>query len=309
MKYQVLVLRKRKWLVWLLLGVIALVAGYIALDRWQRDLIFSVQTGSRTWWREPLPNTEILDLPLDNGEHIRAWYWQHPDPQASTVLYLLGARWNLNGSAFRFEQLTRLGLSVLAIDYRGFGASSPRLPSEQSAREDAWLAMKELIRRQPHAERRFIYGHSLGGAIAIDLATRLDESQFAGLIAESTFTRIEDMLALQPWGDIPGLRWLITQSFDSESDVAQLTRPLLLIHGTADRTVPHEMSDVLYEAAALVPKPPSGLLKIEGASHSGSGRAGTVYSEPVQAFLKMAGTLAATQQQALLQRQAVPAVR
>lgn len=299
MKLQLPLLRRRAWILLSLFFAALLAVGYVSLDRWQRDLIFSVQTDVRTWWREPLPDTEIFDLAMPSGEHVRAWYWQHEDPDAPTVLYLHGARWNLNGSAFRFEQLTRLGFSVLAIDYRGFGESSPRLPSERSARQDAWLAMQELMRRQPQPERRFIYGHSLGGAIAIDLATRLDDSEFAGLIAESTFTRIQDMLALQRWGNIPGLRWLVTQSFDSKSRLAELNRPLLLIHGTADRTVPHEMSDLLYEAAGLAPRPPSGLLKIDGGSHSGSGRVGAAYADPVREFVQTAGAMMLQRQTAL----------
>jgi pimeloyl-ACP methyl ester carboxylesterase len=291
-------LRVSGWILLVLVVAATLATGYVMLDRWQRSMIFSVQTGVRTWWREPLTDTEILDLPLPGGEHVRAWYWQHDNSDAPTVLYLHGARWNLNGSAFRFEQLTRLGFSVLAIDYRGFGESSARLTSERSAREDAWLAMQELARRQPRAERRFIYGHSLGGAIAADLATRKDVPDFAGLILESTFTSIGDMIGLQEWGDIPGLRWLVTQPFDSRARLGKLTRPLLLFHGTGDRTVPHEMSDALYASASNVPRPPSKVIKIEGASHSGSGRAGASYADPVRQFVQAAATMMARQQTA-----------
>lgn len=78
------------------------------------------------------------------------------------------------------EGWTRMGYSMLAIDYRGFGQSTPLLPSEQSASQDAAAALQELARRQPDPARRFIYGHSLGGAIAIDLAARPDLPPFAG---------------------------------------------------------------------------------------------------------------------------------
>ena len=75
-----------------------------------------------------------------------------------------------------------MGYSVLAIDYRGFGKSTPMLPSQHSANEDALAALQELARQQPDPTRRFIYGHSLGGAIAIDLASRTDAPPFAGMI-------------------------------------------------------------------------------------------------------------------------------
>lgn len=280
---------RRRW-GWLLLVAVllAMVPGYVALDRWQRQLIFSVEADQRSWWREPPERTEVFDLPISNGEHVRAWYWPQERPDAPTVLYLHGARWNLNGSAFRFEQLGRQGFSVLAIDYRGFGDSSPRLPSLSSARADAQAAMRELARRQPRPERRFIYGHSLGGAIAVDLATSKDTPDFAGLIVEAGFTRIADMLQTQSWGDLPGLRWLITQPFDSLSRLPGLRQPLLVIHGTADRTVPHLMGDALYQAALLAPRPPSRVVKIDGASHSNASRSGLAYEEPLRQFVGQA---------------------
>src|SRR5690606_42159806 len=98
-----------------------------------------------------------------------------------------------------------------------------------------------------------VYGHSLGGAIAIDLATRADRPAIAGLIAESTFTSVRDMLATTRWGWMPGLALLVTQPFDSLDKVARLELPVLFGHGTADRVVPHAMSDALHEAARLAP--------------------------------------------------------
>lgn len=108
--------------------------GFNQLDAWQRQAIFSPQTDQQRWWREPPAGTEVFDLALPNGDKVHAWYWQSPRRDAPTVLYLHGARWNLNGSAFRMEGWTRMGYSMLAIDYRGFGQSTPLLPSEQSAR-------------------------------------------------------------------------------------------------------------------------------------------------------------------------------
>ena len=107
------------------------------------------------------------------------------------VLYLHGTRWNLTAQVRRISQLRELGFSVLAIDYRGFGESPGDLPSERTVYQDAQAAWERLVQLQPEAERRFIYGHSLGGAIAVDLAEHLaegNEPKAAGLIVESTFT-------------------------------------------------------------------------------------------------------------------------
>ena len=275
--------RPKHWLAAGLLGV-AGVAGYTQLDEWQRQQIFSVEDSQR-WWREAPEGTEIFDLTLPNGHHVRTWYWQHPDPNAPTVLYLHGSRWNLNGSVFRMEGWMDMGFSVLAIDYRGFGESTQLLPSERSAREDALAALEELARRQPSAERRFIFGHSLGGAIAIDLAARADDIDVAGIIVESSFTSIQDMLPTVRGGDFPGLSLFVTQHFASTRKLAAITEPLLIIHGTADRVIPHTMSDELYAAATSVPEGMKRLVKIEGASHSGSVR-NAKYEEAVTAFAR-----------------------
>lgn len=201
------------------------------------------------------------------------------------MLYLHGSRWNLNGSVFRMEAWMDMGFSVLAIDYRGFGESTQLLPSERSAREDALAALEELARRQPNAERRFIFGHSLGGAIAIDLAARADDIEVAGIIVESSFTSIQDMLPTVRGGNFPGLSFFVTQRFASTRKLAAITEPLLIIHGTADRVIPHTMSDELYAAATSVPEGMKRLVKIEGASHSGSVR-NAKYEEAVTAFAR-----------------------
>ncbi|MGS1105331.1 alpha/beta hydrolase [Achromobacter anxifer] len=275
---------RRLFAVALLAG--ASVVGCTQLDSWQRQTIFSPQSEPQTWWREPAAGTQVYDLTLAGGDKVRAWYWQSPKAGAPTVLYLHGARWNLNGSAFRIEGWTRMGYSVLAIDYRGFGASTPRLPSEDSALEDAMAGLTELARIQPDPARRFIYGHSLGGAIAIDLAARPDQPAFAGLIVESSFTSIGAMLATLRWGKVPGASLLVTQPFASVEKLARMRTPMLFMHGTADRVVPHTMSDELYAAASNVAPELKRLVKIEGASHSGAFRSGAQYETAVQTFMQ-----------------------
>ncbi|MBO1111254.1 alpha/beta hydrolase [Bordetella petrii] len=260
--------------------------GCTQLDAWQRQAIFSPESDQQRWWREPPAGTEIFDLALPGGDTVHAWYWQHPRPNAPAVLYLHGARWNLNGSAFRMEGWTRMGYSVLAIDYRGFGESTALLPSEDTAFEDAAAALRELARRQPDPARRFVYGHSLGGAIAIDLAARDDMPPFAGLIIESSFTSIAAMLGTLKWGKLPGASLLVTQPFASVEKLATLTTPMLFLHGTADRVVPHTMSDELFAAALKVPPDLKRLVKLDGASHSGSIRSGRAYETAVRDFIR-----------------------
>jgi len=272
--------------------------GWIKLDAWQRQAIFASATGDRPWFRDPPAGTEVFDLDVAPGQKVHAWYYKSPNPQAATVLYLHGARWNLNGSAFRMTRWTEMGYSVLAIDYRGFGESTPLLPSESTAGADAAAGLRELARRQPDPARRFIYGHSLGGAIAIDLATRKDAPPYAGLIVESTFTSISAMLGTLKYGWIPGAGLLVTQPFDSIDKVATLRTPVLFMHGTADSVIPHTMSDQLYAAVRNVAPPLKRLVKIEGATHSGAVRSGEVYDHAVESFIRAARAAYRTPRQA-----------
>jgi alpha-beta hydrolase superfamily lysophospholipase len=296
-------MRRVTTLVLATLAATALVGGCATVDEWQRKTIFSPVKGDQRWHREPLAGTEVFDLPVAEGQSIRAWYTPAERADAPTVLYLHGARWNLNGSVFRIERWVEMGYNVLAIDYRGFGASSELVPSEDSARTDTRVAFEELMRREPDPTRRVVYGHSLGGALALDLAAgnRPDEG-IAAVVVESTFTSIPEVAKGLRWGWVPGLDLAITQRFDSLAKVGRVEEPLLILHGTADGVVPHEMADALYAAAAAQPKR---VVKLEGASHSGASRhpgypvavrefLATLPAPPTQRLAASTGALGAT---------------
>ena len=152
-----------------------------------------------------------------------------------------------------------MGFSVLAVDYRGFGKSSPALPSQASAAEDARAAW-DWLGRQAAGRPRYIFGHSLGGAIAIDLASSVKNE--SGVLVESTFTSIPDVFDSMRWGWLP-VNWLITQRFNSVDTVADIGSPLLVVHGTADPLIPARLGQQLFDAA----REPKRLILVEGASH------------------------------------------
>lgn len=275
----------------LLLGALTLsgaAAGCASLDEWQRQAIFNPIKDSPRWFSEPLPGTEEYDVKLANGQQLHFWYVPQESAQAApTVLYLHGARWNMNGSVFRMSRWLELGFNVLAVDYRGFGKSTELLPSEETAYEDARVAWEELKRRQPDPARRFIYGHSLGGALAIDLAAGpLTDplNQVGGVIIESTFTSIPAVVRGMKYGWVPGIELAVTQPFDSATKIAKVEVPLLIIHGTADGVVPHAMADELYAGASSKVKK---VIKIEGGTHSGASRTGgETYRDAVLEFVR-----------------------
>jgi len=256
-------LMRRLLLAALLLGI---AGGCATLDNKQSEWIFRpVRDNWRGFQGPPAGVQEVwLKVPGTQDEQVHGWWAPQADPQAPAVLYLHGARWNLTGSSFRIQRWRDMGFSVLAIDYRGFGQSSGELPSEAKAYADAALAWEWFKARVPESGRRFIYGHSLGGAVAIDLAAKVLPTEAAGLVTEATFTSVPDVVAASRYGWLP-VGFLITQRFEAAERMRRVALPKLILHGTADGVIPHGMADRLFEAASE----PKRLVKFEGASHSG----------------------------------------
>jgi len=267
-----------RWPALALLSIAAL-AGCVSLDTQQRKWIFQARTtpdavdgrsvGLTDVWI-PLPTNDLEPAPK-----LHALWIAGPTPDAPQLLYLHGARRDVNASAFRIRQMQSLGFGVLAIDYRGFGRSGDALPSESSVAEDAragwaWLAAH-------HAGRdRYIFGHSLGGAIAVRLATEVDDAK--GLIVEGTFTSIPAVVGTMKWGWLP-LAPLITQRFDAADRIAKVKVPVLVVHGDADGLIRPELGRALYERAAS----PKRFVLVPGGTHySTNGLGQAKYREAVR---------------------------
>jgi alpha-beta hydrolase superfamily lysophospholipase len=242
------------------LALAVAVGGCAYLSEKQGELIF--RPTKATWWGYPNSGLQYEErwIPVGgNGDRLHAFWASADDPAAPVLLYLHGARWNLTGSVTRIERWRRLGFHVLAIDYRGFGKSTEASPSEQLAYEDAQAAWDYLARTEP-ARRRYIVGHSLGGAIAAEIAVRHPEA--AGVVLEATFTSIRDMVERTAWRLLP-VNLILTQEFDTLSKMPRIRPPLLVVHGTGDAVVPYEMGERLYAAAAG----PKRFIRVEGGSH------------------------------------------
>jgi hypothetical protein len=240
------------------------VAGCAALEFQERELLFRPTHEAAGWYSGKPDAVEEVFLPAAAaGERIHAWWWPAENPDAPVVYYLHGVRWNLTGQLNRISQLRRFGFSVFAIDYRGFGQSDGDVPSETTVYEDARIGWQWLVAHEPDASKRYIYGHSLGGAVAIDLAAQVSrEAEGArGLIVESSFTTLHDVVSEMGYGWVP-----VSQKFDSISKIGQVRMPVLLVHGAEDRYVPSRLSEALYAAAPQ----PKKLLLIANGTHNNS---------------------------------------
>ena len=253
-----------------LLAVAVLATGCVSFEERERAMTFRPVKGDAVWYHGIPDGVQDVFLPVSaaaDSQRIHAWWWAAADSNAPAVLFLHGARWNLTGHVRRMEQLRQMGYSVFAIDYRGFGKSDGDLPSEQMAYEDARAAWAWMAQRQPDPARRLIFGHSLGGAIAIDLAASMagKHPQAKGLIVESTFTTLADAANALTFDWLPA-SLILTQKFNSLDKIKAVDMPVLVVHGTSDRLVPSRFSEALYQAAHA----PKKLLLIENASHNNS---------------------------------------
>jgi hypothetical protein len=194
---------------------------------------------------------------------LNALWLPNANPDAPVLLFLHGARWDVGSQGRRMRHMQDMGFSVLGIDYRGFGKTSNELPSEAYAYEDARAGWRWIEQHYPN-KRRFIFGHSLGGAIAVNLASEVDDA--SGLILESTFTSIPAVFQSFRWGWLP-ITPLITQRFDAASKIGRVKAPVLVIHGDEDGVILPSLGKALYDKA---PEPKRFIL-VEGASHSTAG--------------------------------------
>jgi len=241
-----------------------LLAGCATLDQKQREWIFQPNRAAPAGTAsgaEGMEDVWITHRSEESGGEVtlHALWLPHPRADAPVLLYLHGARRNIWGSTFRMRNMQELGFAVLAVDYRGFGRSSVELPSEESVLEDARAAWDWLARQHPQ-RARFIFGHSLGGAIAVQLAGQVDDAR--GLIVEGTFTSIPDVFRSFRWGWLP-LTPLITQRFDSARHIAGVRVPVLVVHGANDGLIKPELGRALYDKAPA----PKRFVLVEGGTH------------------------------------------
>jgi pimeloyl-ACP methyl ester carboxylesterase len=214
----------------------------------------------------------------DQSASIHGWWLRSNDAAHPAFLYLHGNDVNIGSNVERIARLNRMGFAVLAVDYRGYGKSGGGFPSEIQVYEDAEAAWNYLVQeRHVDPKRAFIYGHSLGGAIAIELALRHPDA--AGLVVESTFSSMPAMAKTVYW--MFPVDWLLNQRFDALAKVPMLRVPALFIHGTADSEVPYTMSEQLFIAA----HGPKWLTLISGGGHEDSASVGeSLYARVVSDF-------------------------
>jgi len=209
-------------------------------------------------------------LELDSGLKIRAWLapavskaaqkkqgppmsndngpttlgdWQSSDPPApgKIALVLQGNSGNISMMTSRLVILQSLGLTVLTVDYPGYGPNQGR-PSEAGVYQSAEAAWQWAAQQGYRPEDILIYGYSLGGGVASYLA---DRHPPAAVVLDSTFTRLRDVPAYWlPWLS-PYFYFILGDAFDTETRLSRIKCPLLILHSPDDAIVPYALGEKL----------------------------------------------------------------
>jgi fermentation-respiration switch protein FrsA (DUF1100 family) len=224
----------------------------------ENRLVYHPTAAEQDWQRPPL-SVEDLHLKLPDGTAIHAW-WCPKAGATGALLYCHGNGGNLSHRGHAILALQQLlDQSVLIFDYPGYGKSAGR-PTEQGCYTSADAAY-EWLTQVPGipAERILLYGSSLGGAVAVDLASRRPHR---ALVLDKTFTSMADVgQRLYPW--LP-VRWLIRNRFDSLAKIGKCRQPLFMGHGTTDELVPFVLGERLFAAA----NSPKHFFRIETCGHN-----------------------------------------
>jgi fermentation-respiration switch protein FrsA (DUF1100 family) len=270
---------RRRPLHWLWRGARTVAVAYIGvilvLMALEKYLLFRPTSAGEHWLAPPNARVEDIELQTADGTRIHTW-WCPVSGADGAMLYCHGNAGNLS---HRSSQIAlwqaELKESVLIFDYPGYGKSEGK-PSESGCYAAAEAAYGWLVdRAKVPAERITLYGGSLGGGVAVELAHRGHAHR--ALVLLKTFTSVPDMAQKEfPW--LPA-RWLVRSRFDNLAKIAQCTRAVFIAHGDCDRLIPHSHGERLYAVA----REPKFFLTLHDSDHNDA--VGPVFFDALRQFL------------------------
>lgn len=224
---------------------------------------------------------DALTLATDDGEALNAWHVPARDGAKARGLVIIfhGNAGNISHRLDYLRMFHELGYASLIFDYRGYGRSSGK-PSEDGTYLDAAAAWRHGTQTLGYpAARIVLFGESLGGAVAAQLAS---VQRPAALVLTSTFTSVPDLgTQIYPW--LP-VRLLARIRYDTRERLASIAAPVLIIHSRGDDIIPFRHGEQLFAAA----KPPKRFLEIEGGHNEGFVFGREVWIRGLDEFLRPA---------------------
>ncbi|MDO9078897.1 MAG: alpha/beta hydrolase [Brevundimonas sp.] len=215
-----------------------------------RDRVFrpSEMAASPAWSRQP----ETISVTTSDGLVLAGLYWAPQGTRRDVVVYFHGNGGNLYRDGAYAEPLAGEGRGLLMTSYRGYSGNAGR-PTEAGLAADADAFLAEARRRIPAGGKLYVFGHSLGGAVALGGASRWPISGVATLGAFGSVSDLAPRL----------VRGMIPDRFDNRQAIGRIAVPITLFHGTADAIVPFTAAAELNAAsggrATVVP--------LEGGGH------------------------------------------
>jgi uncharacterized protein len=199
---------------------------------------------------------EVLRLKTKDGESLLAWRIL-PEPGRPMILYFHGNAGGIDLRIERFRAITKAGMGLIAIEYRGY-ASSTGAPSERGLKLDGEAAYGAAIESGVAPERIVPLGESLGSGVAVALAAH---HKVGALVLDSPYSSIADVAAARYW--LMPVRALLRDPFRNDLLIGSVNAPTLMAHGTNDRVVPIRFGERLFALS----NPPKEFWRIEGAIH------------------------------------------
>lgn len=254
-------------------AICTLIGAYLAL------FVYALLFTEKTIFQPPSAtykdDAQILKLPSADGTPVSAIYL--PGPHARyTLIYSHGNGEDLGQLLPEIKSLQAMGYSVLAYDYHGYG-TTPGTPTEANAYADEEAAYNYLIKtRGVPANHILAIGHSLGAAMAIDLASR---HLLGGLVVSSAFVSADRIVTTIPL--------LPCDKFQNLAKIGQVHCPVFILHGDLDGTVPVWHGRALFAAA----HEPKRALWVPAAGHNNVCQVlGPRYEQELKDFITMIDT-------------------
>lgn len=205
-----------------------------------------------------VPEMRPVDVPTRDGLSLYCWWRPSQRADKATILYLHGNAGHIGDRAFKVRAYLDQGYGVMLVSYR-YNAGGGGRPGEEALYEDGRAAYAFAAAQGVPEDKLILYGESLGSGIVSKIAV---EKSIAAVVLESPYSSVTDVAQSHYW--YTPVRWILMDKFESTGRIADIDAPLLILHGSADDTIPLRFAEKLFAAA----EEPKQIQVIQGGGHS-----------------------------------------